>query len=78
MGRCVGNTFDTATALRTQTALNQPSSQTNCDTLRHDDTHLAGLHEPHETPQTQQEAHKPTYLLLARNKGAQRKQGNAQ
>ena len=78
MGRCVGNTFDTATALRTPTALNQPSSQTNCDTLRHDDTHLAGLHDHHETPQTQQEAHKPTYLLLAKNIWCTMAAGDAQ
>ena len=78
MGRCVGNTFDTATALRTPTALNQPSSQTNCDTLRHDDTHLAGLHDHHETPQTQQEAHKPTYLLLAKNTWCTMAAGDAQ
>ena len=76
MGRCVGNTFDTATALRTPTALNQPSSQTNCDTLRHDDTQLAGLHTPtRHHKNTADRFTKPTSLLLARNKGAQREQG---
>jgi hypothetical protein len=45
----------------------------HCDILRHGDMQLAR----DETPQ-EHRVHKPTSLLLARNKGAQRKQGNAQ